>query len=155
MRDLAECQGLVAHVRADHGRIRRSVQSILRTLRQVDPHASRAEITIVMIEPLTALLAQLRRHFAEEEDGGSLDDAVCHCPSLAREVRQSNAEHPKLLAYLETLIARLRDPALAFGGMARDQQLLEDFAQRLRQHEAAENRLLSQAFGGSFGDDAT
>ena len=96
MRDLAECQGIILSVRADHARIRKSLLGVLNTFRTIDRRARRVEIAVQMIEPLTSLLAQLRRHFAtEEEDGGSREEAVCCCPSLTREARRVDEEHPK------------------------------------------------------------
>ena len=155
MRDLAECQGIIFTVRADHARIRKSLLGALHAFRAVDRRARRVEIAVQMIEPLTSLLAQLRRHFAaEEEDGGSLEEAVCCCPSLSHEARRVDEEHPELLAELEAIIARLREPTPHHGGTAEDQRLLEQFADRLERHEATENQILSLAFGGAFGEDA-
>jgi hypothetical protein len=155
MRDLAECQGIILSVRVDHARIRKSLLGVLHTFRTVDRRARRVEIAVQMIEPLTSLSAQLRRHFAaEEEEGGSLEEAVCCCPSLSHEARQVDQEHPKLLAELEAIIARLRNPTPHHGGTAEDQRLLEQFADRLQRHEATENRILSLAFGGTFDEDA-
>lgn len=154
MRDLAECQGMVLYVCADQARIRKSLQGILSSFRAVDRRARRAEIALQMIEPLTSLLAQLRRHFAEEnEEGGSFEEVLCYCPSLSYETRHLDEEHAGLLAQLEAIIARLREPGPACGITAEDQRLLEEFADRLQHHQAAENRILSRAFGGDFGDD--
>jgi iron-sulfur cluster repair protein YtfE (RIC family) len=154
MRELMDCHSIVAYVRADHARIRKSLQTVVRTFRETDPHAPRREIALVMIELLTSLLAQLRRHFAEEQEGGSLEEAVCRCPSLSPEVRQLDEAHPELLTRLETLIARLRDPQPSRGITSEDHRLLDEFAQQLQRHEAAENNILSRAFGGQFGEDA-
>lgn len=155
MRDLGECQGIILAVRADHARIRKSLLGVRNTFRTIDRRTRRVEIAVQMIEPLTSLLAQLRRHFAAEEaDGGSLEAAVCYCPSLSHEARAVDHEHTQLLAELEALIARLRDPTPRHGGNTEDQRLLDQFADRLQRHEATENRLLSLAFGGEFGEDA-
>ncbi len=155
MRDLAECHGIILSVRADHARIRKSLLEVLNTFRTIDRRARRVEIAVQMIEPLTSLLAQLRRHFAaEEEDGGSREEAVCYCPSLTREARRVDEEHPKLLAELEAIVARLREPTPHRGVTAEDQRLLDQFADRLEHHEATEDRILSLAFGGAFGEDA-
>ncbi len=154
MRDLAECQGIILSVRADHARIRKSLLGVLNTFRTIDRRARRVEIAVQMIEPLTSLLAQLRRHFAaEEEDGGSREEAVCCCPSLTHEARRVDEEHPKLLAELEAIMARLREPNPHHGITAEDQCLLDQFADRLQRHEATEYRILSLAFGGTFGED--
>ncbi len=155
MRDLAECHGIILSVRAEHARIRKSLLDALRTFRTIDRRARRVEIAVQMIEPLTSLLAQLRRRFAaEEEDGGSLEEAVCSCPSLSYEARRADGEHPELLAELESIIARVREPSLHRGVTADEQRLLEQFAEHLQRHEATEDRILSLAFGGAFGEDA-
>jgi hypothetical protein len=146
---------MILCVRADHARIRKSLQEALHTFRRADRRARRSDVAVAMIQPLTSLLAELSRHFAsEQEDGGSLEEAVCCCPSISHQARELDEKRPQLLAELEALIRRFRDPSPRRRGTVEEQRMLEQFATRLHEHQAEKNRILSIAFGGTFGDDA-
>ncbi|QDU98869.1 hypothetical protein [Lignipirellula cremea] len=95
---------------------------------------------------LEDLRTELMRHFQQEEEGGCLEKALCRCPSLGEEVREIEAEHPRLLHDLDQLIESTQNP---WNGVeaSRIAKAFENLAQRIRNHEAAENRILVQAFG--------
>lgn len=95
---------------------------------------------------LSHLRGQLATHFAEEEDGGCLEEVACRRPSLGREVRRCEGEHAELLDDLDRLITQLaKEPS----GPQRLRTAFDDFRSKLRRHEAEENRLLETAFGSS------
>lgn len=153
MRDLAECQGILTHIHADHARIRTALQTIRRTLRTAGSRGAACDSDTPVTDLLVSLLLRLRRHFAEEEEEGGLAEAVCQCPSLSSEVRVLVAEHADLLRHLERLVGRFREASVRRATPSDDECLLQQFAEQLQAHEAAENRLLSLAFGGQFDDE--
>jgi Hemerythrin HHE cation binding domain len=100
-----------------------------------------------LVEHLTAIRQEMAHHFREEEEGGCLEEAVAHCPSLSTEVLHIEAEHNRLLADMDDLILRakrLERPkprdARALG------QELQAVVHALRAHEAEETRVIERGF---------
>ncbi len=152
MRDVDECRPYVLHMRAEHKHLNEALRRIQRMIDGADD-TSHAERTGRVIEGLDGLREELARHFAGEESGGCLEEAVCRCPSLSPEATRLEAEHPALLSTLEQIIQRARETAPSGRLAVELAAQFGDFAGRLRAHEASENRVLRQAFGTSFGFD--
>lgn len=96
---------------------------------------------------LKELMAQLKQHFAEEEQGGLLDEAVSQAPRLGPQATALEHEHEPLEREICALIERAEKC-----GSSRElwQQVAADFNEfvaTLCRHEAAENRLAEEAFG--------
>jgi hypothetical protein len=94
-----------------------------------------------------ALRDELAQHFAEEEAGGCIEEAVCRCPRLASEARHVERQHPVLLDELDGVIALAR--VLQPGRVGRQTLLNEfdEFAANLKKHESAEDHILQVGFG--------
>ena len=147
MNELQNCTPYVAHLRAEHRRLHADLLQIERNW------AAALTATGDQRPQIVAALEQLRgelvRHFDEEDEGGCLEEAVSRCPSLGPEADRIEREHPELLAELNAILADLADlrgkqPAPSLDELhARFKQLVV----KLHAHEAAENRLLEQAFG--------
>jgi hemerythrin len=95
---------------------------------------------------LQELRTHLQKHFAEEEAGGVLEEAMSRLPRLAHEVAAVERQHAPLLRLINQLAQRAQN-----GGLTVDQwRSLADgfgrFAYALRAHEAAENRIVEEAF---------
>jgi uncharacterized protein YdcH (DUF465 family) len=104
-----------------------------------------------LLKMLKELLEQIERHFAEEEKGGVLEEAVCRLPRLCSQLAGVERRHQPLLEQLRALVGQ----AERCGTRPRDWDRLADafsrFAYALRAHEAAENRIADEAFGkGGF-----
>ena len=149
MRDLLECQGLASYMLPDHERIHKLVAAVRRAMRPASRAVSGA-IPAEVRERLATLLAQLRRHFADEEEGGVMEEAICFCPSLSHEATVLADDHPVLLRALERILVRLDECRSGLRVTAEEEALVDQFASQLREHEAAENRLFSLALGGDF-----
>ncbi len=147
MRDFSECQPFLVHLRTEHERLHADVREIERALAaRSDPVA-----LLKVLESLAELRDDLVRHFEEEERGGCIEEAVCRCPRLTREATAVEREHPVLLQRLRHLIERVGG-----GESGIDENFVEEFqefARTLHAHEAAENRILKEAFGCSSEDD--
>jgi hypothetical protein len=93
---------------------------------------------------VTDLCGQLTAHFAEEETGGCLEEAVTRCPSVAGDIKPIMEEHPLLDQLLRTLLAQISDPAATPADL---QASWQAFYGKIHAHEAAETRILRMAFG--------
>jgi iron-sulfur cluster repair protein YtfE (RIC family) len=155
MRDYEQCRPYIDHWLAEHRRLHGLIRKAHAAIMQTggpDRDACSADVAGV----LRRLREELVHHFAEEEAGGCMDEAVSHCPHLAAEVTRIEAEHGELLAQLDRLIAQALD--LDNGGNAVAKRVafehaLDDLCQQLHAHEAAENAVLQHGFGTSFNGD--
>ena len=149
MTEIDSSRAFVVHLCVEHRRLHDTVRSILAIL---DERKTRAGCAPALLEKLALLRNRLTSHFATEEQGGCLEEAVCRCPQLSAAVTELEREHPVLLVDLETLIDRTDKLPNSddMEGIAID---FSDFADRLRAHEAGENRILQQAFGATFDFD--
>jgi hypothetical protein len=134
------------HVLAEHRRL----HAMLRDMRAAIVHStgpdepqSFAHVSSI----LQRLQDELRHHFAEEEGGGCLDEAVSRCPRLSDEVKRVEAEHPEILAEIDRMIRDAgRLPPTTQNQLALQREF-DELYRRLHDHEAAENRILAQGFG--------
>lgn len=153
MRDYDECRPYIDHLVAEHRRLHGMLRRIRASLvNSVEPggEPSFAEVTRI----LRGLRDELEHHFAQEESGGCLDEAVSRCPKLSAEARRIEAEHAELLAEIDSLIAQAKTQEPTAWNQVSLQRAFDGLFQRLRAHEKAENELVGQAFGTSFnGDD--
>ena len=145
MRAYDVCRPYIDYWVALHRRLHALVHQARRAIKRDgrDEAAALAELTHVL--PL--LRAELEHHFAEEDKGGCLEEAVSHCPRLSLEARRIEAEHPRLLDELDRLTARAT--AATPADLTVVEVDLEMFLRRLHSHEAAENELLRQGFGAT------
>jgi len=100
---------------------------------------------------LGTLRQHLARHFAQEEQGGFMEESLTRMPRLARAVGRVMAEHPTLLADVDGLLERLA--ARDSGGEAWQQagRDFEAFAARLLTHERNENAVVEEGYNEDLG----
>jgi len=146
MFDDQECGSYVNHLISEHRRLHTVLRQMRAAITQSLGSAEQpsfAEVTQI----LDRLRQELEHHFAQEEGGGCLDEAVSRCPRLAGEAKRIEAEHPMLLAD----VSRLSEEAKTLPPSPENQTVIQDefdkLCQRLRTHEKAENVLLAQGFG--------
>jgi hemerythrin len=146
MRDDIECRCYVDHLIAEHRRLHkllRQTRSAIVSSLEPDVEPSFAEIARV----LARLRGELEQHFAQEERGGCLEEAVSRCPRLATEAKRIEAEHPQILADLDRLLSDAQELPPTRPNQLAIQHAYDRLHQRLRIHEKAENNLLAQGFG--------
>ena len=99
---------------------------------------------------MTASLADLHNtmeaHFAQEESGGVIVEAVIRLPRLAEEAAAIEREHPELLLEIEALRRMVQASDCSRHAWKHVCAAVERIVQRLLNHEAAENRLLGEGF---------
>ena len=100
---------------------------------------------------LTALRDHLARHFAQEEQGGYLEESLTRMPRLSRAVRDVLAEHPRLLADLDGLLERLAARDIAAEAWRQAGHDFEAFASRLLAHERNENAVVQEGYNEDLG----
>jgi hypothetical protein len=128
---------------ADHRELNRMVEAVEH---QLVSARDNSEARAALPGMLNDLLAHVRHHFEEEEQGGVLEEAMCRLPRLCSQATTVERQHAPLLAQLEQIVQRLQP----LGESAEKCRSLADefcrFAAALRTHEAAENRIAAEAF---------
>lgn len=150
MNQLETCQTYVDHLRAEHRQLHAKVRRIQRDL--FERPATPGQVAKALRQ-FSALGDELRRHFAEEEEGGCMEEAICRCPSVAPEADALLHEHAGLLTAFCRLLARLETeaPSELPSGLRAE---FDEFVKDLLAHEAAENKVMQRAFGVTVnGDD--
>ena len=145
MRDLSECQTYVMHMRLEHRHINEAVHDVV-SLFSTETAANSKELVEQLAQKLRVLRAELAKHFAEEDAGGCIEEAISHCPSVSQAATTLEGQHSLLLAHLDRLIEQTRkrttdeDPSQL-------QVNINDFAKQLNAHESLENQIMQDAFG--------
>lgn len=85
-------------------------------------------------------------HLEHEALGGYLEDAVARLPRLGVSADIVEREHPVLLREIDTLIERTRNATLSLEEWEQLREATITFAQKLTEHETAENRILQLGF---------
>jgi hypothetical protein len=137
----------VDHLQSEHRRVEQLIchaAAALPNWEETDPAAWQPRV----VEGLLAIRNEMAHHFHNEEQGGCLEEAVAHCPNLSSEVARIEGEHTRLLADIDDLIRsteQIEHPTVLDAQILR--QELRAIVQALRDHEAAENRVMQRGFG--------
>lgn len=102
-------------------------------------------------ETLTTLRHHLADHFAQEERGGFLEEAVTRVPRLGRRMEEILQQHPPLLAELDSLTAALADSQLDPTDWRAIGQQFETFVGHLQAHERSENAVVQEGYNEDLG----
>lgn len=148
MRSYEECRCYVDHLIAEHRRLHRMLHEAHLTIvgaHGPDGEASGADV----VKVLRQVRDELGHHFAQEEGGGCLEEAVSRCPALSAESRRIEAEHPQLLEGVDRLIAQAKDSDQSLLKRIELEHGFEELRRQLDAHEAAENALLRKGFGAN------
>jgi len=103
---------------------------------------------------LNELCDRLAMHFTLEEAFGYFDDPLTVAPRLSRQAECLRSQHPALYLQLRAIVEELDRHAPRMGTHTLHQHLaprFRDFDEKLRQHEAAENELILEAFDDDIG----
>ncbi len=146
MRDLNECRPYVEHMRIEHQHIHDALRDVANLFATAIDDQASSDVASRLAKRLVELRDELSRHFAEEDEGGCMEEAVSRCPSLSREVDKVEGQHPFLLARLDDLIKTITADATA-EDVQRQRAAFDVFIALLNQHEEAENRILQIGFG--------
>jgi hemerythrin len=152
MRTYEECRPYVEHLLAEHrrlhGLLRKSRAAIVQS-GGPDRDATPEDI----VRTLRFVRQELTEHFAQEEAGGCLDEAVSRCPRLAADAERITAEHGELLRSIESLSAKASECGRNTKERLAFEQAFDELCRQVHAHEAAENRLLREGFGVNLNGD--
>jgi hypothetical protein len=120
------------------------------------PHLLVARRPVVSIlatgdELLGTLREHLRCHFEQEESGGFLEESIARMPRLSVAAREVVAEHPRLLAELDTLVDKLPTQDVRDDSWDEAVYGFAAFANHLLAHERNENAVVQQGYNEDFG----
>jgi hypothetical protein len=147
MRQLDDNFIYVKHLLAEHERLDHLIRRTLATFPNWEELDSTAWISRT-IAGLKLIRSALTHHFRDEEQGGCLEEAVARCPALSADVQAIEAEHPQLLAELDSLIRRCGASTTCTANEAEEVQIaVQALVNKLRTHEALENRIMERGFG--------
>jgi iron-sulfur cluster repair protein YtfE (RIC family) len=116
-----------------------------------DQHAATQPPLAAIRDRLLDLRDHLRDHFVQEEKGGFLEESIARMPRLSVAAREVVAEHPRLLAELDTLLESL--PMRDIRQEAWDAAVrgFATFTDHLLAHERNENAVVQQGYNEDFG----
>lgn len=148
MREYNDCLAFVEHLRLEHKHIHESLANVAEAFAKIAKANEGAESVLLGLKNLRA---EIGRHFAEEEEGGCLEEVMNRCPGMAQEAKAIEAEHQTFLFELDQLVKKAQKSAtIAQFADTRDE--FERFARSLHRHEAKENRLLQRGMGAQVMD---
>lgn len=143
----AECRSYVDHLHAEHRRLQKLISDVQHAIAAwvADGQSEQKRHDELAVQ-LGKLRGELEHHFAEEEEGGCLEESLSHNPTLSTDVKAALLEHPALLKSVSEIADRLREPASSVSP-SDVQTMFDALANRLRLHEATEERVLRLGFG--------
>jgi hypothetical protein len=144
MNESEGCHALVEHLHHEHHRLNQLLLEIGYEVAALGQAGRPAGALVRLSQRLVALRSELQAHFAEEETGGCLEEAMVRCPSLSGEGKAILAEHKVLNRSLEQLVVQTRNPSAVPADVEKSYRA---FAEMLQAHDAAETRILQMAFG--------
>jgi hemerythrin len=100
---------------------------------------------------LKELRDHLRDHFVQEEQGGFLEESIARMPRLSVAAREVVAEHPRLLAELDTLVDKLPTQDVRDDSWDEAARGFAAFTEHLLAHERNENAVVQQGYNEDFG----
>lgn len=134
----------VTQLESEHRHVKQCLARIEQQLQRCRQGPRSAAGTDELISSLTDLRAELAHHFAEEEAGGCMDEAVSHTPRLGPEAVDLEREERKSLMLLDRLIDKLQTAPESIKKVQKEYRRL---VQRICEHEAAESRIMEEGFG--------
>ncbi len=134
---------ILGHILAQHRELHGQIMAV-REAFATGPAAAR--------EALATLRTHLAGHFAQEEGGGFLEESIARMPRLSAAAADVLREHPRLLAELDGVMARLEKP-LGSAGLDRVGRDFEDFCRHLLTHERNENAVVQTGYNEDLGLD--
>jgi hypothetical protein len=140
----------VERVRGEHRELQGLVHQVRRAL-ALGTQARWRDVTIVpLVRALEELKVHMEQHFAQEEAGGYLEEALVHAPRFTLQAESLLKQHPQLQLQMNQLLAEIcqcrQNPKLWPAFAEHAQEALKE----LLAHEASENQLLERAYNATL-----
>jgi hypothetical protein len=104
-----------------------------------------------VLDSMHHLRDHLADHFAQEEQGGFLEEAVARIPRLSAAVQSILGQHPLLLANLDRVIEDLEASPADSVAWVRANRDFEAFSARMTAHERSENTVVQSGYNEDLG----
>ncbi|HWB12285.1 MAG TPA: hemerythrin domain-containing protein [Gemmataceae bacterium] len=99
---------------------------------------------------IEALERRLRQHFAQEEEGGYLEQALAAAPRLSRPAAELLRQHPAMLAQASTALSTAREAVSDSTRWSVLKQQVEELMSALVGDERSESAIVQEAFNTGF-----
>jgi hypothetical protein len=139
-------QALLVDIVHEHRELQRRLLELRRMVRDQESGRSNAERLSSLCRSLADLRKRMQAHFAQEETGEVMEEAVIRIPRLARDAAKIEREHPELIRRIDNAIrlSETTDPVAEDWHNA--SETVEALVTQMLAHEEAENHLLQQVF---------
>lgn len=140
---------ILGHVLAEHRDLFHLLLSVRSALANAGPPTPdrRSEV----LDSMHHLRDHLADHFAKEEQGGFLEEAVARIPRLSAAVQSILGQHPLLLANLDRVIENLEASPADSVAWVRANHDFEAFSARMTAHERSENAVVQSGYNEDLG----
>ena len=140
---------IMGHVLAEHRELFQLISQAKLAFNDAGrPLAKRREFALKTVEMLREHLSE---HFAQEEQGGFLEEAVTRVPRLGQRMEEILRQHSPLLAELDSLTEALADSHLTVADWQEIAQQFETFVGHLQAHERSENAVVQEGYNEDLG----
>jgi hypothetical protein len=139
-------EAYVAAFKAEHRELHDVLRKVDRAWRTCEAQGWKEADVCELCEATTALKEYLAHHFAQEEAGGYLEEALTLAPRLGTTADRLLEQHPLLLTNCAEVCERLRR---AGGDPEARRELRERFnalRKLLLEHERGENAVMQEAY---------
>lgn len=136
----------------EHRWLEHAVHEAQRLLQEPADQRTAAQLRAAY-EQLAVLALRLKEHFAQEEEGGYLEEAASILPRLGPQVQRLEREHAPLLRHALAIAELARRAAEGTVTRAALSAAFGQFARELEAHEQAEDCLVQEAASRDMGFD--
>lgn len=136
---------------AEHHDLHRTVEEIGSLLDSVPASEAGAALAAQALRRVDDLRGKLRQHFAQEEEGGYLEEAIARLPSLAPQAAVLQKQHAEFMQLADRLVGDARAAATPADVWRVLHDGFKTYSKKLLAHEAAENSLLQRAYNVDLG----
>jgi hypothetical protein len=143
-------QAFITAFGAEHHELRRLVHLLHEAIgdeRPWSPEAAKAAVDV-----LAELATHLDHHFAQEENGGYLEEALTLAPRFTSQAAELLRQHPAILEKVGVLRKTANLSLRQSDAWMRLRSEVTDLIRDLIAHERAENQIVQQAFNTGFDD---
>ncbi len=135
---------ILGHILGQHRELHAQLLATRAAFAAVEPPDARRLVAVRKM--LTCLRDYLRAHFEQEERGGFMEESIARMPRLASAAGKVLADHPRLLAELDTLLATLAGQDVSSRAWDEATRGFATFADHLIAHERNENAVVQQGY---------
>lgn len=140
---------ILGHLLAEHRDLFNLIQSVRAAF--AAPGNPTPACRAMVLEAIRSLRSHLSEHFAREESGGFLEEAVTRIPRLSAAMRSIICQHPDLLAELDRVIAGLECAPDSSAAWEAARKAYGDFACHMTEHERRENAVVQEGYNEDLG----